>query len=75
MNIEKEYYVLTTVVNGEVLYLTEKYSFDNDITVALKAKNILVARFLREDIELKRRCCLKIIPIKVTYELKLEDLC
>ena len=75
MKIEKEYYVLATMLNDEVLYLTEKYGFDNDVSMALKAKNIITARFLREEIELKHKFHLNIIPIKVTYEFKLEDLC
>lgn len=70
--IEKECYVLATVLNDEALFLTEKYGFDNDISVALKAKNIITARFIRTELELKHKCHLNIIPLKVTYELKLD---
>ena len=71
--IEKECYVLVTILNDEALYLTEKYGFDNDISVALKAKNIITARFIRTELELKHKCHLDIIPLKVTYELKLDE--
>lgn len=74
MNIEKECYVLATMFNNEVLYLTEKYNFDNDICDALKAKNIITARFIRNELELKHKYRLNIIPIKITYEFKLEEL-
>ena len=72
--IEKKYYVLATILNDEALYLTEKYGFDNDISVALKAKNIITARFIRDELELKHKCHLYIIPLKVACELKLDDL-
>ena len=75
MGIEKECYVLITTFNDEALFLTEKYGFDNDISVALKVKNILTARFIRNELELKHKHHLDIIPLKVTYELKLEDWC
>lgn len=75
MKIEKEHYVLATIVDDEVLYLTEKYIFENDIGVALQAKNMLTARFIRDSIEIKHKRHLNIIPLKVTYELKVEDLC
>lgn len=65
MKIENEYYVLT---HCEDLYLTEKYVFDNDITKALKAKNMLTAGIIRESIEIKYKIHLDIIPLKVTYE-------
>lgn len=73
--IEKECYVLATMLNNEVLYLTEKYGFDDDISIALKAKNIITARFIRNELESKHKCHLDIIPLKVTYELKLDDWC
>lgn len=73
--IEKECYVLATILNDEVLYLTEKYGFDNDISVALKAKNIITARFIRNELELKHKYHLDIIPLKITYELKLDEWC
>jgi hypothetical protein len=73
--IEKECYVLATMLNDEVLYLTEKYGFDDDISIALKAKNIITARFIRNELELKHKCHLDIIPLKITYELKLEEWC
>lgn len=72
MKIENECYVLATEFNGEILYLTEKYYFDKDIHEALKAKNIITARFIRSNLEAKHKCHLDIIPLKVTYELKLE---
>ena len=72
--IEKECYVLAIILNDEVLYLTEKYGFDNDISVALKAKNIITARFIRNELELKHKYHLDIIPLKITYEFKLEEL-
>ena len=50
MKIEKECYVLITKIGGEVLYLTEKYSFDNDISEALKAKNMITAKFITGNI-------------------------
>lgn len=73
--IEKECYVLATMLNDEVLYLTEKYGFDDDISMALKAKNIITARFIRNELELKHKCHLDIIPLKITYELKLDEWC
>lgn len=72
--IEKECYVLATMLNNEVLYLTEKYGFDDDISIALKVKNIITARFIRNELELKHKYHLNIIPIKITYEFKLEEL-
>ena len=73
MKIEKECYVLITILNDEALFLTEKHGFDKDISEALKAKNIITARFIRNELEIKHKCHLDIIPLKVTYELKLED--
>ena len=68
MKIEKECYVLKTEIGGEVLYLTEKYEFDNDISVALKAKNMLTAHFITSNIFHKYKFDLKIVPLKITYE-------
>lgn len=68
MKIEKEVYILTTEIGGEVLYLTEKYEFDNDINVALKAKNMLTAHFITSNIFHKYKFDLKIVPLKITYE-------
>ena len=68
MKIEKECYVLVTEIGGEVLYLTEKYEFDNDISVALKAKNMMTAQFIPGNIFQKYKCGLKIKPLKITYE-------
>ena len=73
MKIEKECYVLTTILDDKVLYLTEKYGFNNDISEALKAKNIIAAQFIRNELEIKHKYHLDIMPLKVTYELKLED--
>ena len=70
MKIEKECYVLVTEIGGEVLYLTEKYRFENDISEALKAKNMMTAKFITGNIFQKYKCDLKIKPLKITYELE-----
>lgn len=68
MKIEKECYILKTEIGGETLYLTEKYSFENDISEALKAKNMMTAQFITSNIFQKYKCGLKIKPLKITYE-------
>jgi hypothetical protein len=68
MKIENERYVLKTELNGEAIYLTENYKFDHDIAEALKAKNIITAQFIKDNLRHKHKCDLEIVPIKITYE-------
>jgi hypothetical protein len=68
MKIEKECYILKTEISGETLYLTEKYSFDNDIGEALKAKNMITAQFISSNIFQKYKCDLEIVQLKIVYE-------
>lgn len=68
MKIENERYVLTKEINGEVVYLTEQYGFDNDIREALKAKNVITAQFIRNTLMAKYKIDLDIITLKITYE-------
>lgn len=66
--VEKEHYVLVTYIGDDALYLTEDYCFDNDIHNALKAKNIITAQFIRNNLEVKHKCYVDIMPLKITYE-------
>jgi hypothetical protein len=68
MKIENEVYVLTHEFYDEILYLTEKYGFDNDIRNALKAKNRISAALIRNDLEHRCKFFCDIIPLKITYE-------
>ena len=66
--VENWSYVLSIELHGEVLYLTEKYEFDQDIQEALKAKNLITAKFIKSSIFQKYKYDLEIILLKTTYE-------
>lgn len=66
--VTNEYYVLVTYIGNDALYVTEDYSVDTDIHKALRAKNMIAAQFLKNNIEIRHKCLFDIVPIKVTYE-------
>ena len=68
MKIEDKCYVLATVSDGEIVYLTPNYRFDNNIKEALRAKNAITARYIKQDVYKYCQDDLNIIPLKITYE-------
>ena len=68
MKIEKEVYVLVQESDGEIVYLTPSYKFDNNIGEALKANNRITAVCIRDDFLKWYKYELEIVPIKITYE-------
>ena len=68
VKIDHNYYVLKIQYNDETLYLTEQYKFDPDIHEALKAKNLMTARYIQINLLQKYKIELEIVPLKITYE-------
>lgn len=66
--ITNERYVLMTEIGDGVVYFTEDNGFSVDIHDALMAKNKITAQFIRDNLEIKHKCYLDILPIKITYE-------
>ena len=78
MKIEKIYYVLVKVINNEFVYLTEEYTFLNDIRYALKLNDEITASYIKDSYEdnIEEQFGYKtgvyesnlvIIPVKITY--------
>ena len=68
VKIDHNYYVLKIQYNDETLYLTEEYKFDPDIHEALKAKNLMTARYIQINLLQKYKIELEIVPLKITSE-------
>jgi hypothetical protein len=66
--ITNERYVLMTEISDGVVYFTEDNGFSLDIHDALMAKNKITAQFIRNNLEIKHKFHLDIVPVKITYE-------
>ena len=68
MKIEETYYVLADEIDGETVYLTSEYFFDNDIRKASRFKNANVAMYTKGFIYQKYKWDLNIVEFRITYE-------
>lgn len=68
MKIEDTCYILADEIDGETIYLTSEYFFDNDIRKALRLKNSTVARCTKSFIYQKHKWDLNVVELKITYE-------
>jgi hypothetical protein len=68
MKIENTCYVLANEIDGETIYLTSEYFFDNDIRKASRFKTSTVAMYTKSFIYQKYKCELNVVELKITYE-------